>query len=204
MTAPRKRNDRAAASEARRREILDAALALWLERGYDATTIPDIVARARASTGSVYHHFKSKEQLFGALYLEGVRRTQEVALRALAEHRSTERAIRAVVATYLVWVSENPDLARFLLTMRRSELTAEAGDALARANRQFGEQVAAWWRPRAERGELPGLRADLWLALLIGPSDHFARQWLRGETRTDLRTASRLLADAAWQSLGCL
>ncbi|HTO27428.1 MAG TPA: TetR family transcriptional regulator, partial [Devosia sp.] len=41
----------------RRRQILDAALSAFLERGYAATSIADIRARSGASTGSIYHFF---------------------------------------------------------------------------------------------------------------------------------------------------
>jgi len=37
----------------------------------------DIRVRARASIGSIYHHFRSKEQLAAALYVEGLRDYQE-------------------------------------------------------------------------------------------------------------------------------
>jgi len=43
--------------------LLDAAYALMLSKGYPATSIDDICARAGVSKGSLYHFFKSKEQL---------------------------------------------------------------------------------------------------------------------------------------------
>ena len=54
-------------SERSRALILDAALDLFSHQGYRATSIRDIAARASVSTGSVYHHFKDKEALFGTL-----------------------------------------------------------------------------------------------------------------------------------------
>jgi AcrR family transcriptional regulator len=54
-------------SERSRALILDAALALFSHQGFRATSIRDIAAKADVSTGSVYHHFKDKEQLFGTL-----------------------------------------------------------------------------------------------------------------------------------------
>ena len=54
-------------SEKSRSLILDAALALFSHQGFRATSIRDIAAKAKVSTGSVYHHFKDKEQLFGTL-----------------------------------------------------------------------------------------------------------------------------------------
>src|SRR5215470_14374357 len=68
---------RSAASERRRKSILDAALACFLERGVAATTTEEIRDRSGASIGSIYHHFGDKEGLAGALYVEGIRSYQE-------------------------------------------------------------------------------------------------------------------------------
>ncbi|MDT0616745.1 helix-turn-helix domain-containing protein, partial [Streptomyces lancefieldiae] len=52
---------------ARRREILDAALRLMHDKGYDAMTIEDLLADLEISKGALYHYFRSKRAL-----LEGV------------------------------------------------------------------------------------------------------------------------------------
>jgi len=51
----------------RRSELLEAARGLFFERGYEATTINDIIARAGISKGGFYHHFASKEDVLEAL-----------------------------------------------------------------------------------------------------------------------------------------
>jgi len=56
------------ASEETRRQILDTALALFRERGFEETTIRDIAARAGLSLGAAYYYFKSKEAIVGAYY----------------------------------------------------------------------------------------------------------------------------------------
>lgn len=49
-------------------KILRAAQKLFLEKGYDNTTIQDIVDELNGLTkGAVYHHFKSKEDIMDAL-----------------------------------------------------------------------------------------------------------------------------------------
>lgn len=49
-------------------KILDAALKLFTEKGYEQTTILDIVGEMGSLTrGAFYHHFKSKEEVFFAL-----------------------------------------------------------------------------------------------------------------------------------------
>lgn len=51
----------------RRAEFLDHAQALFFSRGYEATTVNDIIERAGLSKGAFYHHFASKEALLDAL-----------------------------------------------------------------------------------------------------------------------------------------
>jgi AcrR family transcriptional regulator len=57
-----------ATSEATRRHILETALALFRERGFEETTIRDIAGRAGLSLGAAYYYFKSKEAIVGAYY----------------------------------------------------------------------------------------------------------------------------------------
>ncbi len=57
-----------AASEVTRRQILETALALFRERGFEETTIRDIASAAQLSLGAAYYYFKSKEAIVGAYY----------------------------------------------------------------------------------------------------------------------------------------
>ncbi len=52
----------------RRREILDAALACFLQFGYTKTSLDDIAQRAGISRPLLYRKFKNKEDIFGACY----------------------------------------------------------------------------------------------------------------------------------------
>jgi len=51
------------------KKILDASLKLFLEKGYEQTTVLDIVASLGGLTrGAFYHHFKSKEEVLNAIF----------------------------------------------------------------------------------------------------------------------------------------
>jgi len=188
----------------RRRAILDAALSCFDALGWQKTTMADVRDRAGASTGSLYHHFPGKEELFAALYLETIRETQEYALRALRRERSPRGAVRALVASYLRWVSRNPTKARFLLTTRRAEFGGTTQAELDRLNDAFHDEVGARLARPGGAGVLPRLGADVLGAILVGPSEAFARRWLRGRATTPLATATAQLADVAWHSLEAL
>jgi AcrR family transcriptional regulator len=71
----------------KRARLLRAALDLFVERGFDATSVPEVARRARIATGSIYLHFRDKRDLVNALlaHLRGhvaARLVAEVDLRA--------------------------------------------------------------------------------------------------------------------------
>jgi AcrR family transcriptional regulator len=55
------------APEVRRAELVDTAQGLFLTRGYEATTINDVISATGLSKGAFYHHFRSKEDLLEAI-----------------------------------------------------------------------------------------------------------------------------------------
>jgi AcrR family transcriptional regulator len=54
-------------ADVRRNELLNSAQALFFSKGYEATTVADIMERAGVSKGGFYHHFAAKEDLLEAL-----------------------------------------------------------------------------------------------------------------------------------------
>ena len=58
--------------EARPRELLDAALDLFVEKGYAATRAEEIAARAGVSKGTLFLYFPSKEDVFKAVIHENI------------------------------------------------------------------------------------------------------------------------------------
>lgn len=54
-------------ADERRMEILDAAQRLFMSRGYDATTVNDLITAVGISKGAFYHHFSSKDDVLRAL-----------------------------------------------------------------------------------------------------------------------------------------
>jgi AcrR family transcriptional regulator len=77
--APRRRR-----KEARPHELTAAALALFVEKGFSATRLDEIAARAGVSKGTLYLYFDSKEALFKAVITEGVVPTIEAGEAMLA------------------------------------------------------------------------------------------------------------------------
>jgi AcrR family transcriptional regulator len=102
---PRKRKEatnRAAKSEARRAAIVQAALDEFCARGFAATRIDDVAARAGVAKGTIYLYFDDKEALFREIVT-----TMLVPLVAVLEAPPPDIPIRDVIARFMdVFVQE--------------------------------------------------------------------------------------------------
>lgn len=65
-------------SDRKRRAIIEAATHLFLELGYDGTSMDDVAARAAVSKPTVYNHFADKKQLYAAVIQQTVARIDDV------------------------------------------------------------------------------------------------------------------------------
>ncbi|MBV8928610.1 MAG: TetR/AcrR family transcriptional regulator [Mycobacteriaceae bacterium] len=70
--------------DVRRAEMLDRAMALFIQHGYDNVSLNDVIANARVSKGAFYHWFPSKDALIAAL-AEHSAREQVIALQAAVD-----------------------------------------------------------------------------------------------------------------------
>lgn len=87
----------------RKNEILDAAAALFAQKGFDHTSTSEIMEAVGIAKGTLYHHFKSKEAIMDAI-IERQSERMLAAARKTAEDRSIpvpERMLRVVMALKL-------------------------------------------------------------------------------------------------------
>jgi AcrR family transcriptional regulator len=85
------------AGSERREEILAIAAELFAERGFAATTVREIGDAAGILSGSLYHHFDSKESMADELVHELLDRVLAAYRRIAATNDDPERALRGLV-----------------------------------------------------------------------------------------------------------
>lgn len=125
--------------EARSPEILDAALACFALKGFAATRMDDIAARAGVSKGTIYLYFDSKEAVFKALARQSVgAQIEAVTAHVAAFEGPTAALLRFVIATmgHFAATSDRVVLPQLLL--------AEVGN--------FPELAEFWRREIVDRG----------------------------------------------------
>ena len=133
--------------------LLDAAMELFAEQGYGATSIPEICARAGLTKGAFYSNFANKDALFLALLDRSWARRAEWIRRAMAAGRElvaasgrrravpdlvVDRQWTLVSAEFSLHAIRRPDVARLLVEHERrarSELALLVTEALESAGR---------------------------------------------------------------------
>ena len=90
-----------AKAEETRERILDTALRLFRERGFDETTMRDIATEAGVATGAAYYYFRSKEELVMAFYVRTADEAREALPAAIARSNDLGKRIRAIIGMKL-------------------------------------------------------------------------------------------------------
>lgn len=84
-------------AEETRNRILDGALRLFREHGFDETTMRDIAAEAEVATGAAYYYYRSKEDLVLDFYLRTEEEGAETFARIVSSTTDLKKRIRGII-----------------------------------------------------------------------------------------------------------
>ena len=158
--------------------ILDTAQRLFLEKGYEQTTIQDIIDNLGGLTrGAIYHHFKSKEEIIDAVTdrmffannpFEAVRDRKDLnglqKLREAIRLNQSDRE-RTNLTVQSIPISKNPRLLMEMINSNRKILTPYYQELLEEGNRdgsihtEYAKEIA----------ELMPLLTSLWMLPAVFP-----------------------------------
>ncbi len=86
-------------AEETRERIVDAALDLFRDKGFDETTMRDIAGAAGVATGAAYYYFRSKEELVMAFYARTAEEARTILPPAIDRSKDLRKRLRAVIDT---------------------------------------------------------------------------------------------------------
>jgi len=96
-------------------KILDAALALFHEQGFDAATMRGIAERAGVATGAAYYYYASKDAIVMDFYERSCDEMQQKLAAALEHIKNLEDGLRELIRVKLTHFGPNRDVLRALL-----------------------------------------------------------------------------------------
>lgn len=110
----------------KRAALLEAAEKLFLQNGFDNTSIEDIAAEARLTKRTLYQYFLSKEDLYFAVALKGARMLLEVFTSEMEEGATALEKIRLANRAHLKFYKEHFGLFRILNYKPSNQMNCEA------------------------------------------------------------------------------
>lgn len=165
----------------RRQQILDAALDVFGEQGFEGATTKDIATRADVTHGLIYFYFKNKEDLFGAACEY---QAEQVAER-LAHVEQTDASLPPEAVTrhliaHLVKLLDEPRTLNLLRVMMRISLGAgesekvcvESRERMRLFSRSLKEGIQRVLATLAGRGALREIDLELASSMLLTATIH--------------------------------
>jgi AcrR family transcriptional regulator len=184
-----------------RDRILQAALAVFAEKGYHRAAVDDIVRASGTSKGAVYHHFPSKETLFLALVDDFAARLAQAVAGAIAEAQGAlgkvEAALRAGLATF----AGHRELARILL-LESVTLGAAYQDKRAEVHARFGSLIQGHLDEAVSEGAIPPIDTRIATLAWLGAVNEVVVQWLSATDADLLDRAVPTLTPMLLRSIG--
>jgi TetR/AcrR family acrAB operon transcriptional repressor len=176
--------------EARREQLLEAALRVFVRGGYHGTHVEQVIREAGVARGTFYLHFRSKHEVFAALvermlaiFLHAKPAIPDPEVRTIEDAETIlRRSSRVVLETF----RRHRQLCRLLFD---EAVGADKGfsDVLARHFRVWHERVRSTLALFAEKGVVrPDLDLDVTADLVLGMVERVTRRHLLGERAPDL------------------
>jgi AcrR family transcriptional regulator len=155
MTMPRSPQENQRIKDERRRQIMDAALKVFAEKGLIATMMSDIAAASDLSYGLIYHYFHDKEELFITL----VERALQGALRLTEEVRARPgqpwERLQILCAEMVDGARATPEYFRIIVRAQLGESPSSAVHTLVnRYGKGIQNNIAALIREGQEAGQV--------------------------------------------------
>jgi AcrR family transcriptional regulator len=177
--------------------LLQAALEVFVARGYHAAAMDEIAERAGVSKPVLYQHFPGKQELYLALLDESVEALIETVRAALRSTNDNRQRVAATMQAYFEFVAAQSGTFRLVF---ESDFANEPAvrDRLGEADRKCAEMVSEVIKTDAgladEEAHLLGIG-------LVGMAQVTARYWLGTIGTIPRDAAEQLVARLAWRGI---
>ena len=183
-------------ASARRAQLLEIARVAFAKRGYEATSVEEIAARAKVSKPIIYEHFGGKEGLYAVL----VDREMEFVVSSIATAISSgtprERVEHAALA-FLTYVRDQPD--GFVVLSRDAPITLARGGMSSLLN-DVAERVADVFATNFKKAGYDPKMAPIYAHALVGMVT-FVGQWWTETRKPPIEDVAGHIAALAWMGL---
>lgn len=153
-------------SEETKGKIIEAAIRLFSNRGFNAASVDDICAEAGVSKGAFYHHFESKQALFLAL-LDGWLKTIDNAIEAARDQPAPATFLAMTEAFPYIFESAGDNLPMFLEFWLQASRDDEIWQASIAPYRRYHQAFTELIQRGVDEGSFVNINADLAARMIV-------------------------------------
>lgn len=176
----------------RKQQLIDAAMALFTDRGYAATRISDICAEAGVAKGLFYWYFPTKVDLFAELVRTMRQRLRRAQAEAMSDDDTAVERIRSGTEASVRFIAEHAHYFALVEVERADPAIAEA---LRGTSRVYLDDVVALVKEAQAGGEISD-RDPTMLALgVLGAVSSFSNALRSGHTDLDAADLATFVGD---------
>ncbi|WP_350403604.1 TetR/AcrR family transcriptional regulator [Pseudomonas sp. W17] len=146
--------------ESARGKLLQTAAHLFRNKGYERTTVRDLASAVGIQSGSIFHHFKSKDDILRAVMQETIHYNTALMRAELAEAGSVRERVLALIRCELQSIMGGSGEAMAVLVYEWRSLSPE-GQAAVLALRDIYEQI--WLQVLGEAKEAGFIKGDVFI-----------------------------------------
>lgn len=177
----------------RERQILDAARAVFAERGFQNASMDAVAERVGVTKPVVYTHFGSKEGLLLACLAQARAELLDVTTAAAASADNVEDTLRRGTLAFFTYVENRP---AWSLLCAESSVAGEALEGIRAQQTDFIAALLAAQSPDAPAQQLMG-----WAHVIVGACERLAI-WRANDPTVTAEQATDYLMDLVWTGLG--
>ena len=182
---------------ARRAQLLESALEVFVAHGYHAAAMDDIADRAGVSKPVLYQHFPGKLDLYVALLDQSCDTIIDACRDVLVSTEDNKQRVEAMMQVFYDYVANAQGAFRLVF---ESDLTNEPAvrERVDRVTRECAEAIT---KVIHEDTGLPAEQSRLLSVSLVGMAQVSARFWLDADGEVSQDQAAALVAGLAWRGI---
>ncbi len=119
-----------------RRDIMDKALELIVTEGYDGFTMRKLASRLKVTPKTIYNYFQNQDEIYLRILTKGFEQLYEHYEKAAKPHQDPADKISAVIAAYVEFGLENPNIYKLMFTWHVPKYNDYVGTPMESVARQ--------------------------------------------------------------------
>ncbi|NOZ60411.1 MAG: TetR family transcriptional regulator [Calditrichaeota bacterium] len=187
--------------EAKKNEIVNAAMKVFAQKGFANTKMSDIAKAAKIGKGTIYEYFKDKSDIFEHGFVSLTEQWETTVAKKIFKITDPEEKLKAIFYSFLdFFEGEHSEIIDVMLDFWAEAIRQKDEQRLRVINlekiyQDFRQIIIAVLQEGIRIGKFKPMNTFMVASLLIGMTDGLMLQWIMDKDLIDIKEGYRCLAE---------